>query len=153
MGKLSSLNLKKDFVVAVYIVKDDKILLVNHKKLCKWLPIGGHIELDETPDQAVLREVQEETGLDAEIVSEKYPNNDPNVEMLTRPNHVQLEKIDKKHQHIDFVYVCKIKGEQKERIGTEECKWFSKEDLDVDQRVPENVKFFGKRIIDMFRKK
>ena len=41
-----------------------KVLLIHHKKLDKWLQIGGHIEeLDQTIAQTVLREVKEESGL------------------------------------------------------------------------------------------
>ncbi|MEA3450492.1 MAG: NUDIX domain-containing protein, partial [Bacteroidota bacterium] len=31
---------------------------------------GGHIEHNETPDEAIIREVKEETGLDVEIVGD-----------------------------------------------------------------------------------
>jgi len=57
--------MKIDLVVAAYIFReDDKLLLIKHKKLDKWLPVGGHIESNETPDQAVIRESSEEVGLD-----------------------------------------------------------------------------------------
>jgi 8-oxo-dGTP pyrophosphatase MutT (NUDIX family) len=57
-----------DWVNAAFIVHPDKarVLLVKHKKLGMWLPVGGHIELDEadkSPDDALIREVREETGL------------------------------------------------------------------------------------------
>jgi len=150
MGKLSVMNLRKDFVVAGYIVKGGKVLLVDHKKLGKWLPIGGHIEPKETPDQAMIREAKEEAGLDVEIVSERYPNDDPDVKMLSRPNHVQLERIVERkggeHQHIDFVYVCRIR-ERKGSKGSGKCRWFSKEELETNSKVPNNVKFFAKKAI------
>lgn len=152
MGKLSVMNLRKDFVVAGYVVKNGKVLLVDHKKLGKWLPVGGHIRPKETPDQAMIREAKEEAGLDVEIISEKYPDDDPDVEMLSRPDHVQLERIveraDEEHQHIDFVYICKVRGEENEHKGSEEWKWFSKEELETDSKVPNNVKFFAKKAID-----
>lgn len=37
-----------DFTLGLYIINDQSILLGRHKKLDKWLPIGGHIELSET---------------------------------------------------------------------------------------------------------
>ena len=41
-----------------------KVLLIHHKKLNKWLQIGGHIEdSDTTIEETVLREVKEESGL------------------------------------------------------------------------------------------
>jgi len=154
MGKLSAMNLRKDFVVAGYIVKDGKVLLVDHKKLGKWLPIGGHIRPKEAPDQAMVREAKEEAGLDVEIISERYPDDDPDVEMLSRPDHVQLERIVEKkgevHQHIDFVYVCRMRGGKGDK-GSEKCRWFSKEELETDPKVPNNVKFFAKKAIDKER--
>jgi len=56
-----------DFIVNVYIVHEGKVLFIQHKKLNKWLPVGGHIELNEDPDQAIFREVKEECGLEIEI--------------------------------------------------------------------------------------
>lgn len=56
--------------VLCYIEKNKQYLLIyrNKKKNDlnegKWIGVGGHIETNETPDQALLREVKEETNLD-----------------------------------------------------------------------------------------
>ena len=62
--------MKTDLVVAGYIYHNDKVLLVHHKKLDLWLPVGGHIDANETPDDALHREVKEETGMDIEILNQ-----------------------------------------------------------------------------------
>jgi 8-oxo-dGTP pyrophosphatase MutT (NUDIX family) len=49
-----------DFTVAIFVVHQHRVLLIRHRKLDKWLPLGGHVELDEYPDQAALREAREE---------------------------------------------------------------------------------------------
>ena len=49
-----------DFIVDAYIVHNNSVLLILHKKLKIWLPIGGHIELNEDPDEALMREIKEE---------------------------------------------------------------------------------------------
>jgi len=58
--------------VGSLIFRDDKILL--GKRLSKlgektWGVVGGHLKFGETPEQAVVREVKEETGL--EVISTK----------------------------------------------------------------------------------
>ena len=57
-----------DLTVGTCIINEDKILFVSHTKLNLWLFPGGHIEANETPDQAALREAMEETGLDVEFL-------------------------------------------------------------------------------------
>ncbi len=43
----------------------DRLLLHHHRKLDRWLQLGGHDEGERHPARAVLREVQEESGLTA----------------------------------------------------------------------------------------
>lgn len=136
--------MRREFVVAAYIVDDRKVLLVNHKKLNKWLPIGGHIEPNELPDEAVLREAKEETGLKVEITSSNFNVTDSSVKLLNTPHHVQLENIDKEHQHIDLVYFCRLKSKNQKLNTTEECKWFSIKDLESIKDISPNTKYFAK---------
>lgn len=56
--------------VTCYIEKDNKWLMLyrNKKKNDinenKWIGVGGHIEIGETPEEALVREIKEETNLD-----------------------------------------------------------------------------------------
>lgn len=49
------------------VLFDDKRLMVLCKPNGEWVMPKGHVEPDETPEQAALREVEEETGLKARI--------------------------------------------------------------------------------------
>ncbi len=43
------------------------VLLVHHKATGKWMFPGGHVDTDETPGEAAVREVFEETGIRATL--------------------------------------------------------------------------------------
>jgi 8-oxo-dGTP pyrophosphatase MutT (NUDIX family) len=52
------------FTASCYIVDaDDRLLLHHHRRLDRWLQMGGHIEPGESPLEAALREGREESGL------------------------------------------------------------------------------------------
>lgn len=142
--------MKKDFVVVAYIVKDGRVLLGHHRKLDMWLPVGGHIEEGETPEDTVLREAREEAGLDIEIVGEKDEagNVEGKVQMLTTPDHIQLEEIDGKHQHIDLVYFARTKSSSIRLKEDEhhEVRWFSEDELDSPE-IQSNVRHFARKAI------
>lgn len=60
---------KSALTTLCYIEKDDKYLMLhrvskkNDINKDKWIGVGGHFEADESPEECLLREVLEETGL------------------------------------------------------------------------------------------
>ena len=99
------MEISRDFVATGFVVHEDKVLLIKHKKLEFWLPPGGHIEKDELPIEALKREIKEETGLDVEVFGDKDSDgDDEQVKVIPRPNHIQIEKIRPGHEHMDLIW-------------------------------------------------
>ena len=73
-----------------------------HKKLGAWLPPGGHIDPNELPEDAAVREVREETGLEVELLGTSQQLG--SVDILIQPICILLEDIQPHHQHIDLIY-------------------------------------------------
>ena len=107
------------------------MLLHFHRKLGMWLPPGGHIERDELPDDAAVREVLEETGVEVELVGERREDVEDPVQ-LHRPEGVQLEDIGPGHQHIDLIYFAKLSGSTEIHRNYSEDKvgWYGPVDWD-----------------------
>lgn len=96
----------RDFTATAFVVWRGKTLLHKHKKLNLWLPCGGHIEANELPDEAAVREVKEESGVDIILTGERALDTGDPVQ-LVRPRGVQLETIHEGHEHIDLIYFAK----------------------------------------------
>lgn len=124
--------LTRDFTVAVFVVSNDRVLIMLHPKLGKLLPPGGHIESNELPDHAALREVREETGLDIRVVGERALSVDQPAQ-LVRPEGIQLEDIEPGHQHIDLIYfaVPLNPSEPRPGDGVQHLRWYTPEELVV----------------------
>lgn len=120
---------------AGYVVFNGKVLLVAHKQLRKWLPPGGHLMQDseemfiESPEEAAIREVKEETGLEVEMRGRKYHAHDSETEMLTVPESMHIHPIDAKHDHLGFDFFCVPKETEEKLKGEERCRWFSEDEL------------------------
>lgn len=50
-------------VTGVVFDDDDRVLAIRRRDDDRWVPPGGVLEHDETPEQGVVREVLEETGI------------------------------------------------------------------------------------------
>ena len=110
--------MRKHYVVTAYTFTKDfrNILLVWHNKLLAWVPPGGHINENETPLEAAVRELKEETGVQAkfidlnnQLVINKEEISKDNYYEILRPFSLLIEIIEKgneeEHIHIDNIYV------------------------------------------------
>ncbi len=101
-----------DFTVSIFIVHEAHVLLIHHRKLGKWLPIGGHIELDEDPETAAHREACEESGLEIELVGARPPVSEDGTRALIAPRFLDIHRISATHQHIGMIYFARpLSGE------------------------------------------
>lgn len=139
----------RHFTATCFIINDDKVLLHFHKKLDKWLPVGGHIDRDELPHKAAEREAEEESGLDVEINGREDLSEE--VDKLPRPDKVLLQDINDHHQHIDSVFFVETEDEEFEsEDGIEEMAWFTEEEVrELD--AAEEVKNHSLEALKKFR--
>ena len=97
-----------DYTASVFIIRDNKVLFMKHDKLGKWIQPGGHVEDDETPDQAAKREALEETGYKTQFTDQKQPSSFSQEEDLPTPFNVNLHRIRERHLHCDFMYTAYV---------------------------------------------
>jgi 8-oxo-dGTP pyrophosphatase MutT (NUDIX family) len=123
---------KIDFTVAIFVVEDGKVLLIHHRKLEKWLPLGGHIELHEDPEQAALREAREESGIEVELLGERPPTTGPGTRALIAPRFLDIHRINDTHEHIGMIYWARpLKGTLALSAAEHhDIRWCSAGDLD-----------------------
>ncbi len=128
----------KEFISTVFVVKNNKVLMTWNNKINNWIPIGGHIESNELPCDSVIREAKEESGLDIEIISPLTNSENINI---SQPVHINLDHIKENHKHINLIYFGIIKNGVCFKIDDEgkELRWFTKEELENKSLIP-NVK-------------
>ncbi|WP_338852555.1 NUDIX hydrolase [Clostridium perfringens] len=136
----------RHFTVSVFIVCKDKVLLNLHKKAKKMLPLGGHIEVNELPEEACIREVKEEAGLNINLynpidITLKKSCDLSGEKLLINPIHTILGDVSPNHSHIDFVYYATTSSfETSPEIGeSKTLKWYKKEDLKNAHNIQENI--------------
>src|SRR5258708_30919425 len=129
---MAHIHEKIDFTVAIFVVRDHKILLIHHRKLDKWLPLGGHIELDEDPEIAAIREAKEESGLDVELLGERPPTTEPVTRALIAPRFLDIHRITHTHEHIGMIYWARPRNGTLTLSPGEhhDIRWCSAQDLD-----------------------
>lgn len=69
--------MERQYCASSYVIdfETSEVLLMYNRKLNKWLQPGGHIIGLETPIEACIREVKEETGIDIKVVGPSFFEN------------------------------------------------------------------------------
>ncbi len=158
VARLTDQTPRRDFTVAVFVTCGRRVLLLRHRRYRKWLPPGGHLRPGELPDEAALREVREETGLDVTLTGERaLPVAEPR--QLVRPEGVQVEVIEPGHEHVDFIYFARVEpddgGEPPVLRPNREAAaigWFSEEQLQTMGLTEEILLWSRKALEDNARR-
>ncbi len=139
---------KIDYAADVFIVNGDAVLLRFHDKYATWFPPGGHVELHEDPEEAAVREVQEEVGLTVELVGERAPTYDDGEKEVLVPRFINRHPINDVHEHVSFVYFARSDTRdivQGETEVSDHIKWFTREELsDTTYGVLERVQHYAR---------
>ena len=109
----------------------EQILLVHHRDAERWLPTGGHVDVDEHPADAAAREIQEELGIEAnfhEAVGAK-----PLMVTVTRT-------VGRSTSHVDVSLWFVFAGSERVVLSPDdaefsETRWWSFDEVRGDGRI------------------
>jgi len=117
-----------------------QILLMNHKKLGKWLQMGGHAEGESDIASVALREAWEEAGTQQiELVNSSILDIDIHL--------IPARKNEPEHFHYDVRFLAVCRDPQSIQKQEEECadlKWFSWEQAYEVAKEPSMHRVFKK---------
>jgi len=110
--------------VGAVVICDGKILLEKRKNepgKGKWSIPGGLVELGESVEQTVIREIREETGLEVE-----KPEHIDVVDNVVRDNNTEI-----KYHFVIIDYFVKLKGgTMKATSDAEELRWVTFDEVE-----------------------
>ena len=117
-----------------------RLLLHHHRRLNRWLQMGGHLEAGEEPLDAALREVAEESGLhDLRLLSSGIADLDVHV--------IPAGKGEPEHRHFDVRYIAQTASPHAIVIDAQESKelmWFDLDRAAVVMSGEESARVIGK---------
>ncbi len=131
--------MRRAFSVAVYARHGARVLVIEHRRLRTWLPIGGELEAGETPLEAARRELREETGLEGRFVPLAGALDGVPPGLIGYEEH----EAGSKGLHMNFVFVCEVDGER--IVPNDEYaawRWVNRDELSRLES-PLNVRQFG----------
>ena len=141
------------YTAEVFIVYEDKVLLRMHDKHHFWCSVGGHIELGEDPNEAALREVKEEVGLDIELWKgtrrfEEDSSEKLRFRELVPPVAVNRHGVPPLHEHVTFVFFASTgKPDVVPEREEDEWRWCTKDNL-AQMDLRPNIRAYAEAALD-----
>ena len=136
---------RRAFSVAVYARRGDRVLVIEHRRLKTWLPIGGELEPGETPLEAAVRELREETGLAGSFGTLAGALDGVPPGLIGYEEHVAGTK----GLHMNFVFVCEIPAGADVTPNDEFGAWRWVDRAELERlESPLNVRQFGYLALD-----
>ncbi len=136
--------MRRAFSVAVYARRGGRVLVIHHRRLDTWLPIGGELEAGETPVEAARRELAEETGLAGTFAPLASAADGEPPGLLGYEEHVAGAK----GLHMNFVFVADVAEGAEVQPNHEfgAWRWIDADEL-ATLSSPLNVRQFGFRAL------
>jgi 8-oxo-dGTP pyrophosphatase MutT (NUDIX family) len=134
---------RKAFSVAIYARRGGpggEVLVIHHRRLETWLPLGGELEAGETPLDAARRELFEESGLEGRFAPLVGACDGVPPGLLGYEEHAAGSK----GLHLNFVFVAEVAADADVAPNHEfaEYRWVDAAALDALES-PLNVRQFG----------
>ncbi|QKY19062.1 NUDIX domain-containing protein [Halolamina sp. CBA1230] len=146
----------RHFTATVYVVNDGVAALHYHPKLEIHIPPGGHVDRDELPHEAGLRETREETGLEPTLLDDTDPVGAPAGRTLPTPREQLLYDIDTDgddvfHQHVDHIYFATVPSREIDpapgEASPDAWAWYDRKDLE-ESHIDADTRALARRAIE-----
>ena len=129
------------FTGSAWLVSADgeRVLLTHHRKLGRWLQLGGHADGDRDLARVALREAEEESGL-RELVAE------PGIFDLDR-HLIPARGNEPAHWHYDVRYVVRATGSEMFEVSEEslDLAWKPIREIAQDAQADESLRRMAHR--------